>query len=88
MRLGWYWITQHRFTAKGYQVCVQHVDTMGFFDEEIIDFIEKVTEFKPLAYSVVDTFGAMYEEDMASILVLRTNTSQRIFCWASMPIIT
>ena len=50
--------------AKGYQVCVQHVDTMGFSDEEIIDFIKKVNEFKPLAYSVVDTFGAMYEEDM------------------------
>ena len=50
--------------AKGYQVCIQHVDTMGFTDEEIIAFIEKVNDFKPLAYSVVDTFGAMYEDDM------------------------
>lgn len=49
---------------KGYQVCIQHVDTMGFSDEEIVEFIGKVNEFQPFAYSVVDTFGAMYEDDM------------------------
>ncbi len=49
---------------KGYQVCIQHVDTMGFTDDEIIDFIKKVNLFKPFSYSVVDTFGAMYESDM------------------------
>lgn len=50
--------------AKGYQVCIQHVDTMGFTDEEIVRFIQKVNEFKPFAYSVVDTFGAMYASDV------------------------
>lgn len=50
--------------AKGYQVCIQHVDTMGFTDEEITRFIQKVNEFKPFAYSVVDTFGAMYGSDV------------------------
>lgn len=49
---------------KGYQVCIQHVDTMGFADSEVVDFIKKVNEFKPFSYSVVDTFGAMYESDM------------------------
>lgn len=48
---------------KGYKVCIQHVDTMGFSDNEIINFIEKVNRFKPYAYSVVDTFGAMYTSD-------------------------
>lgn len=50
--------------AKGYQVCIQHVDTMGFSDDEIINFIGKVNKFKPFAYSVVDTFGAMYGIDV------------------------
>lgn len=49
---------------KGYEVCIQHVDTMGFSDEQIVEFIQKVNAFKPYAYSVVDTFGAMYQEDM------------------------
>lgn len=53
-----------KIRAKGYQVCIQHVDTMGFKDNEIIRFIQKVNEFKPLAYSVVDTFGAMYGSDV------------------------
>lgn len=50
--------------AKGYQVCIQHVDTLSYSDEEIVDFIQKVNAFAPFSYSVVDTFGAMYEEDM------------------------
>lgn len=49
---------------KGYKVCIQHVDTMNYSDEEIIKFIDAVNKFKPYAYSVVDTFGAMYQEDM------------------------
>ncbi len=52
------------FRDKGYEVSIQHVDSMGFTDEEIISFIQKVNVFKPFAYSVVDTFGAMYESDM------------------------
>jgi 4-hydroxy 2-oxovalerate aldolase len=52
------------FRDKGYLVCIQHVDTMGFSDFEIIEFVKKVNEFKPFAYSVVDTFGAMYDSDM------------------------
>lgn len=48
----------------GYEVCIQHVDTMAYTDEEIIDFIKKVNEFKPFSYSIVDTFGAMYQQDM------------------------
>lgn len=55
---------------KGYQVCIQHVDTMGFSDDEIVNFIRKVNYFKPLAYSVVDTFGAMYEADAARLTEL------------------
>lgn len=48
---------------KGYQVCIQHVDTMGFLDETIVRFIHEVNKLKPFAYSVVDTFGAMYGSD-------------------------
>lgn len=55
---------------KGYQVCIQHVDTMGFTDQEILSFIHRVNEFKPYAYSVVDTFGAMYGSDAARLTEL------------------
>lgn len=55
---------------KGYQVSIQHVDSMGFTDEEIREFIQRVNAFRPLAYSVVDTFGAMYEDDMLHLVRL------------------
>lgn len=53
---------------KGYQVYIQHVDTLGYSDEEIIDFIKKVNELHPYAYSIVDTFGAMYMDDVERVL--------------------
>lgn len=59
--------------AKGYQVSIQHVDTMDFSDDEITRFIRKVNEFKPFSYSVVDTFGAMYGSDVAHYTELAAN---------------
>lgn len=55
---------------KGYKVCIQHVDTMGFTDQEIIPFIGEVNKLKPYSYSIVDTFGSMYEHDMLHFLTL------------------
>ena len=66
--------------AKGYQVCIQHVDTLSYTDAEIVSFIEKVNAFEPLSYSVVDTFGAMYEEDMLRLTRLaNTHLSRNIW---------
>lgn len=56
--------------AKGYRVAIQHVDTLGYTDEQIRAFIDRVNAFKPLSYSVVDTFGAMYEDDMLHLVHL------------------
>ena len=59
---------------KGYQISIQHVDTMGFTDGEIRRFLTEVNRLKPLAYSVVDTFGAMYEDDMLRLVHLVEET--------------
>lgn len=53
---------------KGYQVCIQHVDTLGYSDDEIADILEKVNKLQPYAYSIVDTFGAMYMDDVERLL--------------------
>ena len=52
---------------KGYKVFFQNVDTMSYSDLELLQVIEKVNELKPYAYSIVDTFGAMYAEDLRHI---------------------
>lgn len=55
---------------KGYNVMFQAANTLGYSDKDLIDLIEKVNRVKPASISVVDTFGAMYGEDLIRILSL------------------
>lgn len=55
---------------KGYKVFLQHVDTLSYSDIELLEFIEKVNELNPYAYSIVDTFGSMYAQDLRHIYEL------------------
>lgn len=55
---------------KGYKVFFQHVDTLDYTDIEIIELLQKVNELKPYAYSIVDTFGSMYADDVTHLYSL------------------
>lgn len=52
---------------KGYKVSVQPVDALGYTDAELIDLINLVNQVEPYCFSIVDTFGSMYEEDLQHI---------------------
>ena len=58
---------------KGYKVYIQPVDILGYSDAELLELIEKVNEIKPYAFSIVDTFGSMYIEDLIRIYYLINN---------------
>ena len=49
---------------KGYKCFVQPVDILGYTDIELIEFIQLVNEVEPYCFSIVDTFGSMYQEDL------------------------
>lgn len=53
--------------AKGYKVFVQPVDILGYSDVELLELIELVNQVEPYCFSIVDTFGSMYEEDLQHI---------------------
>ncbi len=53
---------------KGYEVYFQAANTMGYSDEELEELADEVNKVHPVALSVVDTFGAMYGEDLARIV--------------------
>ncbi|MBQ4068851.1 MAG: hypothetical protein IJC76_06335 [Lachnospiraceae bacterium] len=55
---------------KGYKLFVQGINTMSYSEDELIDFISKINEIKPYAFSIVDTFGSMYIEDLERIFAL------------------
>lgn len=52
---------------KGYQVYFQAADTLGYTEQELMKLAYEVSSVHPVSLSIVDTFGAMYEEDLKRI---------------------
>ncbi len=52
---------------KGYLVQFNPMDSISYTAEERAELINKVNAVKPAAFSIVDTFGAMYLEDLKTI---------------------
>lgn len=57
----------------GKRVLFQAANTLAYSDMEILSLIEKVNRIKPEAISIVDTFGAMYGDDLFRIMFLFFN---------------
>ena len=55
---------------KGYKLYVQPVDILGYTDRELLELIEAVNDLEPYAFSIVDTFGSMYREDLQRVFYL------------------
>ena len=55
---------------KGYKVFVQPVDILGYSDAELLELIEMANQLEPYCFSIVDTFGSMYEEDLQRVYSL------------------
>ena len=53
--------------AKGYRVFVQPMDAVGYTFSEREKMIDRINEIAPEAMAIVDTFGAMYMEDLEAI---------------------
>ncbi len=52
---------------KGYKVFVNPMDAPGYTEEERAEVIKAVNKIKPYAFSIVDTFGIMYLDDLKAI---------------------
>lgn len=56
--------------AKGYKVFCNPINIMGYGDAELLNLLEKINEAHPYAFSIVDTFGSMMENDLLRIYSL------------------
>lgn len=54
---------------KGYLVQFNPMDTISYTNKERIALIEEVNKIKPACFSIVDTFGAMYLDDLEEIFL-------------------
>lgn len=57
-----------KILAKGYKVFFQAANTLAYSDEELVELARCVNGIDAEALSIVDTFGAMYEEDLDRII--------------------
>lgn len=53
---------------KGYKVFYQAANTLAYSDEDLRELANEMNRVNPVALSVVDTFGAMYHEDLERIV--------------------
>ena len=68
-----------RIRRKGYQVYFQAANTLAYDEDELRELADCINEFEPVSLSVVDTFGAMFEEDLDRITeVLSENMKKSI----------
>lgn len=59
-----------KMKEAGYKVYVQPVDLMYYNDYELLELISWVNEIEPYAFSIVDTFGSMYVDDIVRVFPL------------------
>lgn len=48
----------------GYDAYFQDVNTLGYSDKELLELLEFANEIRPVSFGIVDTYGAMYYEDL------------------------
>ena len=64
---------------KGYRIFFQAANTLNYSDEELERLAADVNKIQPEALSIVDTFGAMYAEDLNRIVsILNKNLDVNI----------
>ena len=64
---------------KGYKVFIQGMVSLAYTDEEYIDLINRVNEFEPYAFYIVDSFGMMKEENLLHLFhITDQNLSETI----------
>ena len=57
-----------KIKKKGYGIYLQAANTLAYSDEDLKNLAKCINDLNPIAISIVDTFGAMYEEDLDRII--------------------
>ena len=52
---------------KGYKLFLQGVDSLSYTDLQLLQLIERINEIEPYSFGIVDTYGAMYIDDVQRI---------------------
>lgn len=49
---------------RGYKLFIQGVNSLNYTDRELLEIVDMVNEVHPYSFGIVDTYGAMYMDDV------------------------
>lgn len=49
---------------RGYKLFIQGVNSLNYSDRELLEIVDMVNEVHPYSFGIVDTYGAMYMDDV------------------------
>lgn len=52
---------------KGYKLFIQGVNSLNYTDRELLEIVDMVNSVAPYSFGIVDTYGAMYMDDVDRI---------------------
>lgn len=65
---------------RGYRLFIQGVNSLNYSDKELLELIELVNRIHPYGFGIVDTYGAMYMDDIQRIYTLVDNNLIKDIC--------
>lgn len=65
---------------QGYKLFIQAVNALAYSDREMLDLVDLVNEIHPYSYGIVDTYGAMYLDDIVRLYNLVDHNLDKDIC--------
>ncbi len=65
---------------SGYKLFVQGVNSLNYSDREILELVDMINEIHPYSFGIVDTYGAMYMDDVDRLFGLIDNNMKADIC--------
>lgn len=62
-----------KIKEKGYKLFIQAISITSYSDKEMLDYLEKINEIEPYAFSIVDTYGLLDDRKLQSYFYLIDN---------------
>lgn len=50
--------------SRGYKLFIQGVNSLNYLDRELLEIVDMINEIHPYSFGIVDTYGAMYMDDV------------------------
>lgn len=65
---------------RGYKLFVQGVNSLNYSDRELLEVVDMINEVHPYSFGIVDTYGAMYMDDVDRLYSLIDNNMLPDIC--------